>query len=77
MSPEKSILLIRWWTVSPPFGGNATLRMHILHQQVEVSERRAIQMLTIEGLIAVISLCIGCFSLGYVFGCNDSNKTQK
>ena len=25
-------------------------------------------MLTIEGLIAVISLCVGCFSLGYVLG---------
>ena len=34
-------------------------------------------MLTIEGLIAVISLCVGCFSLGYVFGRNDNNKTQK
>ena len=32
-------------------------------------------MLTMEGLIAVISLCVGCFSLGYVFGRN--NKTQK
>ncbi len=34
-------------------------------------------MLTIEGLIAVLSLCVGCFSLGYVFGRNDSHKTQK
>ncbi len=32
-------------------------------------------MLTMEGLIAVISLCVGCYSLGYVFGCSD--KTQK
>lgn len=29
-------------------------------------------MLTFEGLIAVISLCIGCFALGYEIG-----KTQK
>ncbi len=29
-------------------------------------------MLTIEGLIAVISLCVGCFSLGYVLGRNDN-----
>ena len=32
-------------------------------------------MLTLEGLIAVISLCITCFSLGYVLGRNS--KTQK
>ena len=32
-------------------------------------------MLTIEGLIAVISLCIACFSLGYSIGKNS--KTQK
>lgn len=25
-------------------------------------------MLTIEGLIAVVSLCVTCFSLGYSFG---------
>ena len=29
-------------------------------------------MLTIEGLIAVISLCVGCFSLGYVLGRRDN-----
>ena len=34
-------------------------------------------MLTIEGLIAVLSLCASCFSLGYVLGRNDSDKTQK
>ncbi len=32
-------------------------------------------MLTIEGLIAVISLCLTCFSLGYSLGRN--NKAQK
>ena len=31
-------------------------------------------MLTIEGLIAVISLCFTAFGLGYAIG---SNKTQK
>lgn len=31
-------------------------------------------MLTIEGLIAVISLCITCFSLGYSFGRNSQAK---
>ena len=34
-------------------------------------------MLTIEGLIAVISLCITCFGLGYAIGSKDSDKTQK
>ena len=33
-------------------------------------------MLTIESLIAVISLCIACFTLGYTFGKRDG-KTQK
>lgn len=33
-------------------------------------------MLTIEELIAVISLCIACFSLGYSIGERES-KTQK
>ncbi len=32
-------------------------------------------MITIEGLIAVISLCLTCFSLGYSLGRN--NKAQK
>ena len=32
-------------------------------------------MLTIEALIAIISLCLTCFSLGYSFGKNS--KTQK
>ena len=34
-------------------------------------------MLTLEGLIAVLSLCIGCFSLGYAIGSRDNDKTQK
>ena len=40
-------------------------------------ERRAEWMLTIEGLIAVISLCVGCFSLGYAIGSKDNHKMQK
>lgn len=34
-------------------------------------------MLTIEGLIAVISLCVGCLGLGYAIGRNDHHKTQE
>lgn len=33
-------------------------------------------MLTLEGFIAVIGLCITCFSLGYALG-HNSVKTQK
>lgn len=33
-------------------------------------------MLTLEGLIAVISLCLPAFSLGYTMGSKDC-KTQK
>ncbi len=40
-----------------------------------VYERRGMRMLTIEGLIAVICLCITCFSLGYNVGRNQ--KAQK
>ena len=40
-------------------------------------ERRAKWMLTLKGLIAVLSLCIGCFSLGYAIGSRDNDKTQK
>ncbi len=34
-------------------------------------------MLTIEGLIAVISLVLTVFGLGYAIGSKDSHKTQK
>ena len=36
--------------------------------------KEGMPMLTIEGLIAVISLCLTAFGLGYAIG---SNKTQK
>lgn len=34
-------------------------------------------MLTIEGLIAVISLCLTAFGLGYSMGNKDNDKPQK
>jgi hypothetical protein len=34
-------------------------------------------MLTIEGLIAVVSLVLTAFSLGYAIGSKDNHKTQK
>ena len=40
-------------------------------------ERRAEWMLTIEGLIAVISFVLTAFGLGYAIGSKDSNETQK
>ena len=39
-------------------------------------KRRECDMLTIEGLLAVLSFGIGCFSTGYAIGRN-TNKTQK
>ena len=33
-------------------------------------------MLTIEGLISVLGLCLTCFGLGYAIGSKDNNKTQ-
>lgn len=34
-------------------------------------------MMTIEGFIAVISLAVACFGLGYAIGRKDAFKTQK
>ncbi len=34
-------------------------------------------MLTTELFIAIISLCITCFALGYSVGSKSSDKTQK
>lgn len=34
-------------------------------------------MLSLEGLIAVLGLCVSCFSLGYAIGSRDNDKTQK
>lgn len=34
-------------------------------------------MLTLEDLMAVISLCLTAFGLGYAIGSKDSNKPQK
>lgn len=31
-------------------------------------------MLTLEGLIAVLSLCLTAFGLGYTIGCNHTKK---
>ncbi len=34
-------------------------------------------MLTIEGLVSVLGLCVACFSLGYAIGSKDNDNTQK
>ena len=34
-------------------------------------------MLTIEGLLAVLSFGLTCFSVGYAIGRKDNDKTQK
>ena len=31
-------------------------------------------MLTLEGFMAVVSLCVGCFGLGYTIGKNTKNN---
>ena len=33
-------------------------------------------MLTLEGLIAVIALCLTCFALGYTFGKDSTQKRR-
>lgn len=39
--------------------------------------RRYVLMLTMDLFIAIISLCITCFALGYTVGYKSNNKTQK
>ena len=34
-------------------------------------------MLTLEGLIAAISLCLTAFGLGYSIGSKDNHKSQR
>ncbi len=34
-------------------------------------------MLTLEGLIAVIALCLTCFALGYTFGKDSTQKRRQ
>ncbi len=34
-------------------------------------------MLTMEGLLAVLSFGLACFSVGYAIGRKDNDKTQK
>ena len=57
-------------------GGTVTLRLH-RNPKGNPVERRATLMLTIEGLIAVLSFGLTCFSIGYAIGRNDNHKTQK
>ncbi len=57
-------------------GGTVTLRLH-RNPGREIWERRAEWMLTIEGLIAIISLVLTAFGLGYAIGSKDNHKTQK
>jgi len=53
-----------------------TLRLH-RNLLAGIWERRAMWMLTIEGLISVLGLCLTCFGLGYAMGNKDNNHTQK
>jgi len=43
----------------------------------EILIRRFVIMLTTDILIAIISLCVTCFALGYTVGSKSNDKTQK
>lgn len=63
-------------------GGTATLQLQCISDTygppcVGIWERRAEQMLTMEGLISVIGLCLTCFGLGYAIGNKDDDQKQK
>lgn len=56
--------------------GTVTLCLYIDHYVCRNGyyERREMLMITIEGLIAVISLVLTAFGLGYSLGCKNSQK---
>ena len=56
--------------------GTVTLCLHIDHyvHHDGYYDRRVMLMITLEGLIAVISLVLTAFGLGYSIGCKDSQK---
>ena len=67
--------LPRWYAVS-------TLRRVCGPQSTSkpvcgVLRKEGMRMLTIEGLIAVLSLALTAFGLGYAIGSKDNNKSQK
>lgn len=41
------------------------------------TRRRKTFLLTLEGLIAVIGLCVTCFSTGYAIGKDSENKNNR
>lgn len=45
--------------------------------ETDFRRKEELDMLTVEGLIAVISLCVGCFGLGYEIGSHGSDNTKK
>ena len=53
-----------------------TLRLHRNSQSnlVKIFQKEGMPMLTLESLIAVISLCLTSFGLGYAIGSNNSQK---
>ena len=58
------------------YGGTVTLRYH-RNPQGNLQKGGLKPMLTIEGLIAVLSLCLTAFGLGYAIGGKDNDKIQK
>ena len=53
-----------------------TLRLH-RNPKGNPMEGRAIIMITIEALLAVLSFGLTCFSIGYALGHNNNHKAQK
>ena len=73
-----------WWTDWPSvFRGIDCYRpseyvtVVLVPWHLVVSERRASDMLTISELIAVLSVCLASFSLGYKLGKDKSWKDTK
>lgn len=57
-----------------PFGGHCVPPVETCESRV--LERRVMRMITLESIIALISLCITCFTLGFALG-KSITKTQK
>ena len=58
----------------PPPESFSSVYIEILYGNLS---RRFVLMLTTELFIAIISLCITCFALGYTVGSKSNDKTQK
>ena len=57
-------------------GGTVTLRVY-RNPFMGIRRKEGNAMLTIEGLLAVLSFGLACFGIGFAIGRDDNNNSQK